>query len=193
MQRLELAFRRITQFTADASHELRAPIALIRTTAEAALLEPRDGESYRSALADILLEGEPTTKLIGNLLGLGARGCGHIAIDDGRARLARPASNACRQGTRLAESKNIHFQKKLPEAQASALGDLDALRRLFLILIDNAIKYTPAAGNVSVELAIHATDQEVIVKDSGIGVAAEDLDHIFEPRRARTIPSPQTG
>ena len=62
-----------------------------------------------------------------------------------------------------------------------------------MILIDNAIKYTPAEGNVSVELAIHATDQEVIVKDSGIGVAVEDLDHIFEPRRARTIPLPANG
>lgn len=180
MQRLESAFRRITQFTADASHELRAPIALIRATAEVALLAPRDGESYRNALVDILMEGERTTKLIENLLTLARADAGSSQLTMTPIDLGEPLRDACRQGIILAEAKKVHFSKKAPEDVAPVLGDSDALRRLFLTLLDNAVKYTPRGGSVEVELAINGKQIEVIVRDSGIGIAAEDLDHIFE-------------
>jgi signal transduction histidine kinase len=180
MQRLESAFRKITQFTADASHELRAPIALIRATAEVALLEPRNGASYRNALADILFEGERMTKLIEDLLTLARADAGSSHLTISPIDLSEPLRDACRQGTILAEGKSLRFDKRLPEVYVPVVGDSDALRRLFLSLIDNAIKYTPPNGRVEVELAINPTDREVIVRDSGIGIAAQDLDHIFE-------------
>jgi heavy metal sensor kinase len=180
MQRLELAFQRIRQFTADASHELRAPIALIRGTAEVALLERRDGKMYRSALSEILLEAERTTKLIEDLLALARADSGSSQPALAPIDLIEPLRDACLQGSLLAGDKRVRFAQRIPEGRVPALGDVDALRRLFLSFIDNAVKYTPAGGTVEVELASLATETEVTVRDSGIGIAAEDLDHIFE-------------
>jgi len=198
MERLESAFRRITQFTADASHELRAPVALIRATAEVALLEQRrDGESYRSALTDILIESERTTKLIENLLTLARADAGSSRITLLQIDLSEPLQEACRQGSVLAEGKNIHFSKFIPASEAPTVGDAEALRRLFLTLIDNAVKYTPADGSVEVALLAHPTGTVVRIRDSGIGIAPEDLDHIFErfyrADRARHRDSGGTG
>jgi heavy metal sensor kinase len=180
MERLELAFQRIVQFTADASHELRAPIALIRGTAEVALLEPRDVKSYRAALSDILTEAERTTRLIENLLALARADAGSsqpalVAID-----LTEQLRTVCRQGALLAGTKRIRFSERIPQAGAPALGDADTVRRLFFTLIDNAVKYTPPGGLVEVELAVGPSQTEVTVRDSGIGMADEDLDRIFE-------------
>ena len=180
MERLELAFQRIVQFTADASHELRAPIALIRGTAEVALIERRDVKTYRAALSDILAEAERTTKLIEDLLALARADAGSsrptlVPID-----LTEQLRTTCQQGAMLAGAKRIRFSQRIPEAGAPALGDADTVRRLFLTLIDNAVKYTPSGGMVEVELAVGPVQTEVIVRDSGIGMADEDLDRIFE-------------
>jgi signal transduction histidine kinase len=180
MQRLELAFERIRQFTADASHELRAPIALIRGTAEVALIERRDGKTYRSALSEILTEAERTTRLIENLLTLARADSGSLQPVLAPIDLSEPLRSASLQGAILAEDKRIHFSQRIPDVLAPALGDADSLRRLFLSLIDNAVKYTPSGGMVEVELALLATETEITVRDSGIGIAAEDVDHIFE-------------
>jgi heavy metal sensor kinase len=180
IQRLESACRRMTQFTADASHELRTPVALIRTTAEVALLQPRDGESYRGALKDILAEGERTTKLIEDLLVLSRADSGAFQLNAVPIDLKEPLQEAWWQGVTLAAGKNVRLTTNLPDAAVAVLGDAGALRRMFLILIDNAIKYTPIDGSVAVKLA--ATDLETVftVQDSGIGIAAEELEHIFE-------------
>ncbi|HKE28242.1 MAG TPA: ATP-binding protein [Bryobacteraceae bacterium] len=180
MQRLEGAFRRITQFTADASHELRAPMAFIRTTAEVALLAPRSSESYRSALADILEEGEWMTKLIDDLLTLARADAGSSELTLSQVDLCKPLREACRAASVLAERKKIRFCEDLPQVEASALGDADALRRLFVILLDNAVKYTPSKGSVEVGLAVTKACSEVLIRDSGVGIAVQDIDHIFE-------------
>lgn len=180
MQRLETAFGRITRFTADASHELRAPTAFIRTTAEVALLAPRSSDSYRSALVDILVEGERMTKLIDDMLTLARADAGSSELTLSEIDLSKPLREACRAASVLAERKNIHFREDLSQREVSALGDSDALRRLFLILLDNAVKYTPSEGKVEVGLAVSKTGSEVLIRDSGVGIAVEDLDHIFE-------------
>jgi heavy metal sensor kinase len=180
MQRLEAAFRRITQFTADASHELRAPTAFIRTTAEVALLATRSSEDYRSALVDILEEGEWMTKLIDDLLTLARADAGSSELTLSQIDLCKPLREACRSASVLAERKNIGFREDLPQVEASAMGDADALRRLFVILLDNAVKYTSSEGSVEVGLAVTKTWSEVLIRDSGAGIAVEDLDHIFE-------------
>lgn len=180
IQRLEMSFRRVTQFTADASHELRTPVALIRTTAEVALLQARDGEAYRAALADILAEGVRTTKLIEDLLTLSRADCGAFQLETSPIDLKQPLQEAYWQGMTLAAGKNIRLTTNLPAGAVSVMGDPSALRRMFLILIDNAIKYTPVEGQVAVKL--RATESEAVftVHDSGIGIAPEEVEHIFE-------------
>ena len=180
IQRLEASFLRMTQFTADASHELRTPVALMRATAEIALMQPRDGEAYRGALADILVEGERTTKLIEDLLALSRADSGAFQIAARPVDLKEPLQEARWQGATLAAGKKIRLTTHLSPGAISVLGDANALRRMFLILIDNAIKYTPIEGSVALRLV--AADGEAVftVQDSGIGIGAEDLEHIFE-------------
>jgi len=181
MQRLETAFLRITQFTADASHEFRAPVAFIRTTAEVALLERRDSKSYRNALKDILAEAERTTRLVEDLLTLAradSSSAARVAMQP--VDLKEPLREVCSQALAIATCKNIQFSHDLPSSEAPVMGDFDMIRRLFLILVDNAIKYTPTGGDVAVGLLVDATGPVVMVRDSGIGIAPEDLDHIFE-------------
>ena len=180
IDRLELAFRRVTRFTADASHELRAPVAFIRATAEIALLESRPPKRYRSALGDVLVEAKRMTKLIEDLLTLARADAGSSHLAMLPTDLSEPLRDACQQGIVLAQAKQIQFSRRIQEGPAAALGDADALRRLFLALIDNAVKYTPAKGNVEVEMTRGGGRIEVIVRDSGIGIAPEDVDQIFE-------------
>jgi heavy metal sensor kinase len=177
--RLDDAFRRTRQFTADASHELRTPVAIIRSTAEIARAVPRTEAEYAAALDRILAETERTSRLIDDLL--------LLARADAEADrrwmepmdLADAVRDACEEGRILADAAGLQFTSQIPSACAT-VGDPEALRRLFLILLDNAAKYTPARGSVSVTMSVLDATATIAIRDSGAGIAAQDLAHIFE-------------
>jgi heavy metal sensor kinase len=181
--RLEDGFRRITQFTADASHELRTPIAIIRTTAEVTRRKPRSAPEYENALDRILAESERTTDLIENLLLL-ARADVHIEdLVREPVGMAALVSGACAGAAALAETAGIEL--RAGELQdCTVLGDPRALRRLLMTLTDNAVKYSKPGGSVELSLALRETagTPEVCleVRDHGIGIGPEDLPHVFE-------------
>jgi heavy metal sensor kinase len=181
--RLEDSFRRITQFTADASHELRTPVAIIRTTAEVTRRKPRTGKEYEAALDRILAESERTTGLIEDLMLL-ARADAHVEETTPEpVALAELVRAACAEARVLAEDRGIGLKEdELNPCTVS--GDCHALRRLVLILLDNAIKYSKPRGEVSLHLKVCRPDGRPMavleVRDNGIGIAAEDLPHIFE-------------
>jgi len=178
--RLESAFQRITRFTADASHELRSPVAFIRTTAEVALLQPREAAAYRSALTDMYDEARRMTELIENLLTLVRADAGSSQLSMASLDVREPLRQACSLASASAAGKNICFSAHLPDDALQVLGDRIALRRLCWILIDNAIKYTPAGGKVDVQLASAGSFAIVTVQDTGIGIAEEEQIRIFE-------------
>jgi heavy metal sensor kinase len=180
LERLEKAFKRITQFTADASHELRTPVALMRTRAELALRRRRSEDEYREALAQILNELERTSRLVENLMLLTRTDSGTEALERARVNLVDSLSEACREGRTLAEAKHIGFEERLPETPVWVEGDASLLRRLFLILLDNAVKYTPPQGQITVSLSAGNGYAVAAICDTGIGIAAEDLANIFE-------------
>ena len=181
--RLEDSFRRITQFTADASHELRTPVAIIRTTAEVIRKKPRSEKEYAEALDRILAESERTTELVEDLMLL-ARADANVedlALEPvGLAELAQAARAEARV---LAEAAGITLTNG-GLSQCTVSGDDRALRRLLLILLDNAIKYSKPGGEVQLYLGIcQRGDRRTAVlevRDQGIGIASEDLPHIFE-------------
>jgi len=180
LQRIESAVARITQFTADASHELRTPVALIRTRAEVTLAKPRNIDQYRDALKEVLAESERTTALIENLMTLARADTGSETLNFNRTDIGDIAREVSTQAQTLSDAKQLHWSVAIPDAAIWVRGDANALRRLLLILVDNAVKYTPPAGSISLALQRNGSHAEIRVRNNGIGISADDLPHIFD-------------
>jgi heavy metal sensor kinase len=178
--RLEASVRRIKQLTADASHELRTPISLIRTTAEVAVQRDRPASEYREALDDILHEAERTSQVVDSLMLLARADSGKETLDLEPVDACVIVKGAAEQGEKLARNKGLRFESGTPTAAVNVQADADALRRVFLILIDNAVKYTPAGGVVNVQLGVSGGFAVASVSDTGIGISEDDLPHIFD-------------
>ena len=178
--RLEAAFKKITQFTADASHELRTPVAVMRTRAELSLRKARSPEEYREVIAEVLMELEKTSALIEQLMFLARADSGAETLRFSPTNVAEVLREACHQGSALAEAKQIGFKAHINGESVWIQGDASSLRRLFLILIDNAVKYTPPSGQVEVSLHRNNGFAVAEVRDTGIGIAESDLPNVFE-------------
>lgn len=179
--RLETSVRRIKQFTADASHELRAPIALIRTTAEIAVQRRnRQAEQYLEALDEILEESERMSQVVDSLMLLARADAGKEVLERGLVDAASIARAAVEQGEKLARIRGLQFSAGIPEFPIWVQADGEALRRALLILIDNAAKYTPEGGSVRVDVSTSDTVLKVSVRDTGIGIAPAELPHVFD-------------
>jgi heavy metal sensor kinase len=179
IDRLQHAFGKITHFTADASHELRTPVSLIRSTAEFALMESRDEETYRAALRDNLEEAVRMTGLIEDLLTLARADSGDASLRFATLNVADSLNEAFIQMKPLGTANRIDMRLEAAEGIV-VMGDSSSVRRLFLILIDNGIKYTPAGGWLSASARCQGGEAIVELRDSGVGISQEDLPNIFE-------------
>lgn len=197
LARLETAFQRITQFTADASHELRTPVSVIRTSAELALSKTRSEDEYRETLGLILSETEKVSELIQQLLDLARADSGLVEFSLSRIDITQPLRDACRQASFLAESKQVSFGADIPSDPVWIAGEASAMEKLFLIILDNAVKYTPTGGKIAVCLKLNGEFASVEIHDTGIGIAAADMPHVFDRfyrvDRARSRESGGTG
>lgn len=180
LDRIETAFLRITQFTADASHELRTPISLVRTEAELALRRSRSEVEYQEALRHILLEAERTTSLIEHLLALARADSGGEVLHLDEVDLHKMLAVVSEGWKRVAAESNLQFTASIAPKELFVLGDQAALRRVVDILLDNAFKYTPSPGTVNLSLIQDGEYAVIDVQDSGVGIAVNEQDRIFE-------------
>ena len=179
--RLEAAFGRVTQFTADASHELRTPVSLIRTEAELALRRSRGEAEYRDALRRILLEAERTTTLLEQLLSLARADSGREAFDIKPVDLRSTLQEVASGWRQVANVRGLQFSERILDADLNVLGDEAALRRVINVLLDNAFKYTPCPGGMVRLSAERIEEQAVIsVTDNGYGIPEDEQARIFE-------------
>ena len=194
LSRLDGAFQRIIQFTADASHELRTPLSVMRTSAELALRKPRAEAEYREALSLILRESEKMSRLIDQLLMLARADSSSAAIPITRTNLNETLQKAWEETNILANAKRLNAEDFVPAAPVWVNGDPASLERLFLILLDNAVKYTAEGGRIELRLSTDDGFAVAEVRDTGIGIAPEDIAHIFERfYRADRARSRETG
>jgi two-component system, OmpR family, heavy metal sensor histidine kinase CusS len=180
LERLEAAVKRLSQFTADASHELRTPITLIRATAELTLRRERPAETYRDALRHVVDESDRTTRLIEHLLMLARADAGLPPLALDRVELTPLVRDVCEQGQLLAQARQLELLTDAPEQPVYVDANDPELRRLLLLLVDNAVKYTPAGGRITVSVGMGSSGATITVRDTGIGIPASALPHVFE-------------
>jgi heavy metal sensor kinase len=193
LDRIETSFRRITRFTADASHDLRAPITIIRATAEIALRKQRSEPEYQEALSRVLETSVETTALLENLLTLARADAGTGGLEMHTLDLAAHVRKAQERATVLAASKSLSLSVRVPEAPVHVRADSVAIDRLLLILLDNALKYTPPGGRCEIELQKSEHEAHILVRDSGVGIETNELELVFERfHRSDQARSPET-
>jgi signal transduction histidine kinase len=178
--RIEAAVLRMTQFTADASHELRAPLTLIRTAADFSLRGERSREDLVEAMRKIARESARSTNLVDNLLVLARADFAADPIELRDVDLVRIAQWAHDEMRLAAQEKQIDLTLQAPEESLRVKGDEDSLIRLIVILLDNAVKYTNPGGRVGMEVRLNGSDAEVSVTDTGIGIDSEQLPRIWD-------------
>ncbi len=156
------------------------PIALIRATAELTLRRERSAETYREALKHIMDETDRTARLIEDLLLLARADAGLPALPLDRVELTPLVRDVCEQGQILAQERQLEISTEAPEQPVYVDANDPALRRLLLLLVDNAVKYTPAGGHITVSVALDSSGPTVTVSDTGIGIPDAALPHVFE-------------
>lgn len=179
IERLESAFQRRIQFTGDASHELRAPLAVIKAEASLALQKKRSPEVYRKSLEIISQESDHVSGIINQLLTLARADAGKERLTFEIIHLSRFIKEFCSDTEILCREKGLRLQMDLA-AHISVQGNRSSLRRLLHNLISNAIRYTAGGGTISIGLRRENLWAVVSVTDSGIGIPARDIPHLFE-------------
>lgn len=190
--RIEKSVLTVTRFTADAAHELRTPLAVIRTTSELTLRQDRSADAYRKAISSILSETESMTDLIEQLLLLAREDSGQWQFEFDAIRLGDTLRSLQETIVPLAAARRIRVSWELPTEEPLVWADETAVRRVVLILVDNALKYASKNGTVCVRLASQASGALLEVEDDGPGIATEHLPHIFE-RFYRADPARTAG
>jgi heavy metal sensor kinase len=179
LARLEAAFAELRRFTADAAHELRTPLTALKGGLEVALRHPRSAEEYARTLRGSLEEVDRLGRLAEDLLLLSRATVG-TGLARRRVELEPMLLEVLDLGLRLAHGTGVTVRVGALEP-AAVMGDATALRRLLLILVENAVKYTPEGGQVELSLIRSGVEIQASVRDTGIGIDPADAARVFEP------------
>jgi signal transduction histidine kinase len=199
LTRLERSFSSLHRFTADASHELKTPLMVLRAGVERALVHPGTPNEILQSLDETLAQINQMTEMVENLLTL-------ARADEGRAPLAVEESDlreivadVAETAGMLGENARVSTSHAMPDLPVRLPVDRHRIREMLLNMVTNAIKYTPQGGTIGLSLEEDQDGVTFTVRDTGIGIAAGDLPHIFDrfwradQARSRTGERPGTG
>lgn len=176
---VERTIEHMRRFMADAAHELRTPLTVLRGRAEVALQQPRPPEDYQEALRGIEREAQRLGTIVEDLLILARADAGERPIVLERVYLDDLTLDAAGAARVVAQAKGVSLEvDEFDEAPVD--GDPTLLRQLVMILLDNAVKFTGRGGQVRVRVGAPSSRPTLVVEDSGVGIAPEQLPHVFE-------------
>lgn len=194
LTRLENAFKEQQRFIADASHELRTPLAVLRGETEVALGKTRTIEEYQQSLSLIQDEAERLSRIVEDLFILARQPINtRAALNKERVSLNDAVRDCARAAQVLAFRKGVRLKLENDSPSIALNGDEDLIKRMLLNLLDNAVKYTPAGGEISLALGRQNGNAEIVVRDTGIGIPVEAQPRVFDrfyrvdKARARTM------
>jgi heavy metal sensor kinase len=179
IDRLQKAIEEMRRFTADAAHELRTPLAVLRSGIEVALRSPRSTEEYRQALEAAADEANRLTRLADQLLFLSRQAAGMMQLDREEMRLDALVKDVAEQFAGRSQDAGVTLAVE-PLEPFTVRGDDIRLSQVFYNVLDNAIKYTPRGGRVSVRGRAVDHRVEIQVEDNGIGIPPSHLSHVFK-------------
>jgi signal transduction histidine kinase len=181
LDRIASYIDRNREFVAHAAHELRSPLAAIHSSVEVALNRVRSPEEYSALLGEVMEECHYLSNLVNRLLILAEGDAGRLASRDQTTRLDKIVRESLDMFEPVAEARGIGL-RAAPLAALHVNGDESHLRQVVRNLLDNAIKFSPPGGTVTVELRADADSRQarIIVQDEGMGIPSQDLPHIFE-------------
>ena len=177
--RLEEAFRRERTLTADVAHELRTPLAGIRSTVEVALSRSRVSGEYEEALRECLEIVQQTQGMADNLLSLARLEGGQTALHPEAVRLAEAVDALWRPHARQVQGRGILFENRLPR-DVQCIADRDTLAMVLANLLANAAEYTQAGGRIEISGGAAGKTVELAVSNTGCALSAEEVAHVFD-------------
>ncbi len=176
---VERSIAYMRRFMADAAHEMRTPLTVIRSRAEVALQQPRSSEEYAAAMRGVEAETHRLGQIVEDLLTLARADAGERPVARARFFLDDVVSDAAAAAQVMAVTRGVELTVDEFE-EAPVDGDAALLRQLAMLLLDNAVKFTPPGGRVSVRVGMTDGRAQFTVQDSGPGIPADQLPHIFE-------------
>ena len=179
IDRLEASFVQVRQFSTDVSHELRTPITIIRGQLEVALMTADTKEQYRDAIVDSLGDIDRLTQIVRSLLLLSQAETGQVVIARTEFDLSELVQEIGEQFQLPAESASIRLSIEAPEHCQASLDRIQ-IERMLSNLLSNALKFTQPGGTVSLKLTCVANNLIFVVSDTGRGIDAKHLPHIFD-------------
>ena len=181
LSRLESSFREQQRFIADASHELRTPLAVLRGETEVALGKTRTVDEYQQSLSLIQEEAESLSRIVEDLFILARQPIStRTALRKERVSLNDAVKDCARAAQVLALRKGVRLNLENDSPSIALNGDEELIKRMILNLLDNAVKYTPAGGEISLGLARQNGNAEIVVHDTGMGIPEADQLRVFD-------------
>jgi heavy metal sensor kinase len=180
LDRLADHLKRQRDFVANAAHELRSPLAAVRTSVEVTLQRDRSSSEYQDLLADVAEEATSLSRLVNQLLLLAEGDAERLKPGGGMVPLADIAARAADMFQGVADQRGVELAVTRADAVV-VRGDAGHVRQVIHNLVDNALKFTPPGGRVEVDVGPGAPGRAAMrVRDTGVGIAAADLPHVFD-------------
>jgi len=199
LSRLEQSFSTLRRFTADASHELKTPLTVLRSGVERSITHPDVPQDVLEILEELLFEVNRMSEMVDSLLTLARADEGRAPLHLDDVDLRDVLAEVDETASILGEQAGVSVAVDVPEEPLPMRADRSRLRQLLMNLLTNAIKYTPRGGDVWIDSETNHDEVVIKVKDAGMGIAPGDLPHIFErfwradPARSRTGSRPGAG